>query len=163
MTTARNRSLSWPVVTPRQCAQFVGQHKDLKTAIVFGRESSGLSNEEIALANSVIKIPTNDEYSSLNLASAVQIICYEIMIEYLKHIKNNEEENLHPVNQEKLEQFYDHLEETMVNVGYYDKNNPKQLSRRLRRLFNRTLLDESEINIFRGFFSAIQSKVKNFK
>ena len=160
-TSARVRSIPWPMVTPRECAEKIIGSGNKSTAIIFGRENSGLNNEEMELGNMVLKIPVNSKFSSLNLASAVQIVCYEIFLQ-----ENNNEsfkvfnEKSNFVNQEKMEQLYEHLERTMVDVGYYDRNNPRKLLHRLRRLFNRALLDETELNILRGFLSATQEKLK---
>lgn len=159
-TSARVRSLPWPMVTPRECAEKIAELGSGNTAIVFGRENSGLSNEEMELGNMVLQIPTNLEYSSLNLASAVQIICYELLLQsQINQIKKVSVDTIQFVKQEKLEQLYKHLEETMIDVEYHDRNNPRRLLHRLRRLFNRALLEESEYNILRGLLSAIQKKV----
>ena len=160
-TSARIRGIPWPMVLPRECAKNIFEKDYSSVAIVFGRESSGLSNEELQLCNLVLKIPTNSEYTSLNLAAAVQIICYEIYllacdvdtIEYKK-------DNLAFIDQGKMEQFYKHLEECFIQVGFYDTNNPKKLMHRIRRLFNRAQLYESEWKILRGFISKIQEKTK---
>ena len=160
-TSARIRGIPWPMILPRECAKNIFEKDYSSVAIVFGRESSGLSNEELQLCNLVLKIPTNSEYTSLNLAAAVQIICYEIYllacdvdtIEYKK-------DNLAFIDQGKMEQFYKHLEECFIRVGFYDTNNPKKLMHRIRRLFNRAQLYESEWKILRGFISKIQEKTK---
>ena len=150
------------MITPRECAEKIAKLGNGNSAIIFGRENSGLSNEEMEHGNMVVKIPTNIDFSSLNLASAVQIICYELLLQH--QIDQNTEESGEKaqfVKQEKMEQFYQHLEETMLDVGYYDKEKPRRLLHRLRRLFNRVLLDESELNILRGFLSATQDKAKD--
>jgi len=161
-TSARIRGIPWPMILPQECAKKIFEKDYSSIAIVFGRESSGLSNEELQLCNLVLKIPTNSEYTSLNLAAAVQIICYEIYllacdidtIEYKKA-------NLVFISQEKMEQFYKHLEECFIQVGFYDTNNPKKLMHRIRRLFNRSQLYESEWKILRGFLSKILERTKN--
>lgn len=160
-TTARTRSLPWPIVTPRECAKTVAEKKYANVAIVFGRENSGLTNEELELCNLVLQIPANPEYSSLNLASAVQIVCYEIHSlanTEQNHKKDKTETAL--VNQDKMELFYQHLEECLIDINYYDADNPKLLMHRMRRLFNRLQMEESEYNILRGILSRVQDKVK---
>ena len=109
----------------------------------------------------VLKIPTNSQYNSLNLAAAVQIICYEIylLITNLDSIEYKQNEVAF-INQDKMEQFYKHLEECFIQVGFYDANNPKKLMHRIRRLFNRAQLYESEWKILRGFISKIQEKLR---
>ena len=79
-TSARVRGIPWPMILPRECAKKISEETYSSVAIVFGKESSGLSNEELQLCNMVLKIPTNSQYNSLNLAAAVQIICYEIYL-----------------------------------------------------------------------------------
>ncbi|MFT5396911.1 MAG: tRNA (cytidine32/uridine32-2'-O)-methyltransferase [Gammaproteobacteria bacterium] len=161
-TSARTRSIPWPMVSPRECAAKAAESNGGNVAIVFGRENSGLSNEEMELGNLVLQIPTNADYSSLNLASAVQIICYEL---FLKRNVNEDvdvikEDKVPLVSQEKIEMFYDHLEECMIEIGYHDVNYPRRLMHRMRRLFNRAQLDESEWKIMRGFLAKIQEKKK---
>ncbi len=160
-TSARTRSIPWPVVLPRECAEMISENKYSSAAIVFGRENSGLSNEELELCNLVLQIPANLEYSSLNLASAVQIICYEI---YLLGINDNSIESPKSdsplANQDKMEMFYQHLEECMVDIGFHDVENPRLLMHRMRRLFNRAQLEESECNILRGILAKVQDKIK---
>ena len=160
-TSARIRGIPWPMLVPRECATKIVNGNYSSVAIVFGRESSGLSNEELQLCNIVLKIPTNPEYKSLNLASAVQIVCYEIYM-LISSIDNRESKkgDLPYINQEKMEQFYTHLEECLIQIGFYDTNNPGKLMHRFRRLFNRTQLYESEWKILRGFITKIQEKEK---
>ena len=162
-TTARDRSLSWPCHDPRGCANTIIQKPiGEKIAIVFGRERSGLSNQEIEACNQVVMIPANQQYSSLNLAAAVQILCYEIMVAgqvvtEQPHIPRDEFERL--ITHDEKEGFFEHLIETMIQVGFYDPEQPKQLVRRVKRLFNRIQLEQTEVNILRGFLTAIQQKL----
>ena len=160
-TSARVRGIPWPMILPRDCAKKISEETYSSVAIVFGKESSGLSNEELQLCNMVLKIPTNSQYNSLNLAAAVQIICYEIylLITNLDSIEYKQNEVAF-INQDKMEQFYKHLEECFVQIDFHDINNPKKLMHRIRRLFNRAQLYESEWKILRGFISKIQEKVK---
>ena len=160
-TSARVRGIPWPMLLPRDCAKKISEETYSSVAIVFGKESSGLSNEELQLCNMVLKIPTNSQYNSLNLAAAVQIICYEIylLITNLDSIEYKQNEVAF-INQDKMEQFYKHLEECFVQIDFHDINNPKKLMHRIRRLFNRAQLYESEWKILRGFISKIQEKVK---
>ena len=159
-TSARTRSIPWPMVSPRECAEKLADSNVGDVAIIFGRENSGLSNEEMELGNLVLQIPTNADYSSLNLASAVQIICYELFLK--RHADDGvaKEEKVSFVSQEKIEMFYEHLEECMIEIGYHDLNYPRRLMHRMRRLFNRARLDESEWKILRGFLAKIQEKQK---
>ncbi len=160
-TTARDRSIQWPVHDPRECAKTIlTAPSNTNVAIVFGRERSGLSNEEVDLCNRVVQIPANKEYSSLNLASAVQIICYELQMLSLSDEDNTStDEEKFLASHEDMERFYEHLLTTMTDVGFYDPEQPKKLSRRLKCLFNRALLDQTELNILRGFLAATQDKI----
>lgn len=161
-TTARDRSIQWPVHNPLECAKTIlNTSSDTNIAIVFGRERSGLSNEEVDLCNRVVQIPANKEYSSLNLASAVQIICYEIQMADISNESKDSNEQQFLATHEDMERFYEHLLTTMTEVGFYDPEQPKKLSRRLKCLFNRAQLDQTELNILRGFLAATQDRIKN--
>jgi len=157
-TSARSRSLPWPLITPNACAdQIAGELHDQKIAIVFGRESSGLKNEELALCQYHVNIPTTESFSSLNLGAAVQVMAYEI---YRAHIDDSLapalENNDSPLaNAGQLASFYAHLQSTLVDLDFLDPKQPKLLMQRLQRLFNRTHLEEKEIHILRGILSAI--------
>lgn len=156
-TSARTRSIPWPMVTPRECAETIANNKYSSVAVVFGRENSGLTNEEMELCNLVLQIPTNSDYSSLNLAAAVQIICYEVYL--VQNInEGTQEDNVILVTQDKMEMFYQHLEECLIDIGFHDVDNPRLLMHRMRRLFNRSQLEENEYNILRGILSKIKEK-----
>lgn len=162
-TTARDRHISWPIHDPRESAAIIQtQPEDAKIAIVFGREKSGMTNEEIDLCNRVVMIPANPVYSSLNLGSAVQLLCYEVMMQH--HLqKEPKVKDIHPNEQpatfEEMEGFYQHLQDTMIQTGFYDPKYPKMLNRRIKRLFNRAELERTELNILRGFLASIQEKL----
>lgn len=158
-TTARKRSLSWPIVTPRQCAETIKQSGNIQAAVLFGRESSGLSNEELELSNMMLQIPANPDYSSLNLAAAVQIVCYELkLLEDQELINSETQDSSDHVTHEQMEMFYQHLENCMQETGFLDKANPGRLIHRMRRLFNRARVEEAEWSILRGFLVSIQDK-----
>lgn len=153
-TSARSRTLPWPVCTPKVCAEQILQKPSQKIAIVFGRENSGLTNEELAHCHQHINIPTVDEFSSLNLAQAVQVIAYEL---YEASLKNPliQEENLPLATSAEVEGFIQHLFKTMERVEFMHPKRSKLLKRRLHRLFNRHYLEVEEVNILRGFLTAI--------
>ncbi|MDZ7735380.1 MAG: RNA methyltransferase [Gammaproteobacteria bacterium] len=157
-TTARDRSIPWPVLTPSQCAeQLLPAAASGPVAILFGRESSGLSNEEIDYCNAVVNIPTNPDFSSLNLAAAVQVIGYELyrlVCDDQPVVSGQPEIPL--ATHDDLELLYEHLERVMTAVGFYNPAKPRRVMRRLRRLFNRAQLDQNELNILRGFLAAIE-------
>lgn len=159
-TTARDRSIPWPVLTPSQCAQqALAESADAPVALLFGRERSGLSNEEIDYCNYVVNIPTNPDFSSLNLAAAVQVIGYELCRQASGDRPVVADRREIPLaSQQDLEYLYEHLQRVMTRVGFYNPDKPRRVMRRLRRLFNRAQLDQNELNILRGFLAAIEEK-----
>jgi tRNA (cytidine32/uridine32-2'-O)-methyltransferase len=157
-TTARDRTVEWPQCTPREAASRIAElSSEQQVAIVFGTERIGLSNEELDLCHTMVRIPCNPEFSSLNLASAVQILCYEIML--MMDLKQGHERPTETLaKQEDMQRFYSHLHEVLVELEFLDEDNPRLLDRRLHRLFNRAALVESEVQILRGILTAIQRK-----
>ena len=132
-----------------------------KVAIVFGREDRGLTNEELGLCNFHVHIPSDPEYSSLNLSQAVQILAYEIRLSYLQDRHVNEEYwDVELANNEQTERLINHMDELMQEVDFYDVENPRKLLVRVRRFFKRSKIDVMEANIFRGLFATIQKKLK---
>ena len=161
-TSARVRTVPWPVLNPREAAEEM--HKSSlngKVAIVFGREDRGLTNEELGLCNFHVHIPSDPEYSSLNLSQAVQILAYEIRLSYLQDRHVNEEYwDVELANNEQTERLINHMDELMQEVDFYDVENPRKLLVRVRRFFKRSKIDVMEANIFRGLFATIQKKLK---
>lgn len=163
-TTARERSISWPLREPGdaaveaiRCASSGGD-----AAFVFGRESSGLTNEELDLCNRMISIPCNPVFSSLNLAAAVQVLCYEVHRNLpATGMQPETERDYQPVTAEEMSLFYEHLERCLVELDYLDPDKPRRLMRRMRRLFSRAGLDRNEYNILRGVMTAIEDKCRN--
>lgn len=165
-TSARYRNIEWPVCTPRECAQKALAMPG-KVAILFGREQSGLTNQELDHCHVVVHIPTNPTFSSLNVAAAVQILAYELKVKS-DELSIETENNLLPVTHlhpseeiataETMFHFYQHLEQTMIELEFLDPQKPKHLMRRLKRLFNRARPINSEINILRGILSAAQAQ-----
>jgi len=154
--TARTRANAAKAFTPRVLLENLsGQDEAVRVAWVFGRERNGLTNEEIDLCHSVCTIPANPEFSSLNIASAVQIICYEA---YCRGLQSENSENHQPAAiapSQELEGFYQHCWQTLEKVEFLDTENPIPLQRKFRNIFDRTGLTSSEINILRGIFTAI--------
>ncbi len=161
-TSARDRTIPWPVLSPREAAEEM--HKSSlngEVAIVFGREDRGLTNEELGMCNLHVHIPSDPEYSSLNLSQAVQILAYEIRLAYLKENERNEDYwDVDLANNEQTERLINHMDELMQEVNFYDSENPRKLLVRVRRFFKRSKIDVMEANIFRGFFATIQKKLK---
>jgi len=158
-TSARSRSISWPVENPRQAAARVMQEsRDGEVALVFGREHSGLTNEELEKCHYLVHIPTNPDYSSLNLAAAVQVLCYELMLFSPDENSHLEDEARDLASAAEMESFFGHLEQTLVELEFLDASHPRKLMRRLRRFFNRARPDKTEMNILRGVLSAAQGR-----
>ena len=161
-TSARARSVPWPVFNPRDAAEEMRKiSKQGNVAIVFGREDRGLTNDELGLCNFHVHIPSDPKYSSLNLSQAVQILAYEIRLAYSRdEVISEVKWDVDLANNEQTERLIDHMEELMQDVEFYDVENPRKLLLRVRRFFKRSKIDVMEANIFRGLFSAIQKRLK---
>ena len=154
-TTARVRRIEWPVIGPREAARrAVGRADRAPVAVLFGRESSGLTNVELDRCHALIRIPAAAGFSSLNVAAAVQIVAYEMRTEAGAPGVAAAPVEAPAATAEELEGFYRHLEETLVRIGYLDPAAPKLLMRRLRRLFSRAEPDRAEVNILRGILTS---------
>jgi len=150
--TARLRDISIEVKTPREAAPQVMQEASAgAVALLFGTEMSGLTNEEMGRAQLGVNIPANPEFSSLNVASAVQLMAYELRV--AADTFRLAVPEITPATHERVEGFYAHLEKTLGEIGFFTTQNPERLMRRLRRLFSRTRLEEEEINLLRGILS----------
>ncbi|KMW72288.1 tRNA (cytidine/uridine-2'-O-)-methyltransferase [Photorhabdus luminescens subsp. luminescens] len=162
-TSARSRTLSWPMVEPRECGERSVQEAEYASvAIVFGRERVGLTNEELQKCHYHLNIPTNPEYGSLNLAMAVQLVSYEIRMAYLARQDKNEQkidETEYPLADD-IERFYHHLESVLNDSGFIRKAHPGQIMNRLRRLFTRARPEAQELNILRGILSSVEKWAK---
>ncbi len=156
--SARSRAINWPCLDPRDsAARALKEAQTGPVALVFGPEKSGLSNEDLDHCHTLLTIPTNPDFSSLNLAMAVQVITYEIRMAQAE--KQPEYEPDAPLaTSDELEHFYTHLEQVLTDLGFLDPDNPRHLMRRLRRLFIRAEPDKNEINILRGILTAVERK-----
>jgi TrmH family RNA methyltransferase len=154
--SARARTIDWPSLAPRECAErLVAESRGGDVAAVFGPEKSGLTNEDLDHCQALLSIPAEPAFSSLNLAMAVQIVCYELRLARAAAPAPPERE-VPLVKSEDLERFYTHLEQVLTASGFLDPDNPRFLMRRLRRLFARAEPDENEINILRGILASLQ-------
>ena len=166
--SARSRSLTWPVLNPRDCAgQVCNRLGQGKVALVFGREDNGLSNEELQRCHYHVQIPANPDFSSLNLAMAVQVVTYEIRMHTLfsdgapeaawasTHDPSEPGWEERAATVEETERFLEHLERTLINTGFHNPERPRQLMVRMRRLFQRAHPDQMEINILRGILTSV--------
>lgn len=170
-TSVRDREVSWPTLPPNQAAADVMGHLRQNTvhqvAILFGRESSGLTNGELELCQRQISIPANPQYSSLNLAAAVQIVCYE-----LRMAAQAESEQAHgqkkslsaaelrrtAATKQQLEGHLQHLQQTLESLDFIKSKPPTMLMRKLTRLYNKAQLTVEEVQILRGILTAIQDR-----
>lgn len=158
--SARSRSLPVPMLDPRACAKLVAELPEKQAvAILFGRERSGLSNEELDRCHYLVQIPSNPEYPSLNIAAAVQIIVYELKLLSVDGADSSQSRTDYATVRQ-MEYFYEHLEKTLIELEFLDPVNPRQLMRRLRRLFGRARPDQNEINILRGVLTAMNKKYR---
>ena len=173
-TSARSRTIPWPLLDARPAAEksisaVVNDQQDV--AVVFGREDRGLTNEELAMANYHVTIPVNTDYGVLNVAQAIQVICYEMRMATLAVVESAEDKAAtmpvtdtesmqwdEPlVTHEQMEQFYPHIEKMLAEIEFLDPKNPRLLPLRLRRLFGRIQLDRMEYHLLRGIFSRVQA------
>lgn len=163
-TSARERRIPWPLLTPRECGvRAVAEAKTHPVALVFGREDRGLTNEELQACNFHVHIPANPEYSSLNLATAVQVLVYEARMAALEAERGEplsySDWDRPPAKASDMELYYEHLQMALAELGFIDPDNPRQTMTRLRRLFSRVRPDDMELGILRGMLTAIQNHV----
>lgn len=159
-TSARRRTLDWPMLEPPECARrLLEEAAEGEVALLLGRESSGLTNEELARCQYLVQIPTDPGFSSLNLAAAAQVFAYEIRRVW-REAQPEAPADPPPdlATAEELDGFNRHLRETLLEIGFGDPEHSKKLLLRLRQLFNRARPDRVEINILRGILSAAQGR-----
>lgn len=156
-TSARLRAHPWPMLLPREVGEVVMNENHASIALIFGRESSGLTNLELQLAHYHVQIPSCDEFSSLNLAQAVQILCYEIRMAFLNRNELSfgldQKTSLNYPKSEVIEDFYQHLEKTLMKIGFINQEKPMHQMQKLRCLFARARLDYSELQFLRGILT----------
>ncbi|MES2820943.1 MAG: tRNA (cytosine(32)/uridine(32)-2'-O)-methyltransferase TrmJ [Pseudomonadota bacterium] len=170
-TSARDRRIPWPLLDPRECGVAVCEEAALggEVALVFGREYAGLTNDELQRCQFHVHIPSDPEFSSLNLAAAVQVLAYEVRMAWLAAMGQPSKVIKYEVTSsrsgqlatmDELELFYGHLEETLVEIGFLDPAKPRHLMARLRRLFSRSAVNQSEMNILRGILTETQKTAR---
>ncbi len=173
-TSARDRRIPWPMMNARECGETVANEMEKKQiALLFGRESRGLTNEELQACHYHVNIPSNAEYGVLNVAAAIQVLAYEIRMGWLgKQSRPNEvdtkqmevsytrwDEDL--ATHADMEHFFKHWEQMLIDVGFLDPELPRQMMTRTRRMFNRIRMDQLELSMIRGVLSALQKKAKS--
>jgi len=159
-TSAREREVNWPVYNPHECAGLmIEASKSNSVALLLGRESSGLTNEELDLCQYLVHIPSNPEYSSLNVAMAAQVLAYEIlMVSQTDKETLPLAEELPHLSSQQMSNFHEHLRQTLLDIGFSDERRSEKLMLRLKRFFFRANPDEDEMNILRGILSAAQGR-----
>ena len=152
-TSARDRRIPWPLLDPRECGVTSCEQAAAggEVALVFGREYAGLTNEELQRCQYHVHIPSNPEFSSLNLAAAVQVLAYEVRTAML---------NSQAATADELESFYGHLRRVLVMIGFLDPQKPRHLMTRLRRLYGRSAVSKLEMNILRGILTETEKAVR---
>ncbi len=158
-TSARQRHLPWDLIEPRECAARVAQDsRSGHVAVVFGSERYGLTNEELARCNLLVTIPTQGEYSSLNIAMAVQVLAYEIWLAVRPGAPEPAPREVPLASAEEMARLYEHIEQVLEYIDFRDRTGGGHLMARIRRLFNRAQLDQNEMNILRGILTAVQAR-----
>ena len=173
-TSARERTIQWPVQNLRECSrQCIEEANEGEVAIVFGRERTGLTNEELERCNVLVHIQTDPDYSSLNVAAAVQVVSYELRMAMLGETgsdkivadkidtgsdKSKVTEIDRPASADQLESMYQHFFQAMGDIGFLGSSNPEIIMRRLKGLFGRARVTQREMNILRGILSAAQGR-----
>ncbi|MBX8588387.1 tRNA (cytosine(32)/uridine(32)-2'-O)-methyltransferase TrmJ [Pseudomonas cichorii] len=162
-TSARDRSLPWPMLDPRESGVKVVEQagQGAEVALVFGREHAGLTNEELQRCHYHVHIPSDPAFSSLNLAAAVQVLAYEVRMSWLAAQELTAApvataRNAELATMDEMEGFYGHLEAALVDIAFLDPEKPRHLMARLRRLYGRSEVERSELSILRGILTETQ-------
>ncbi len=155
--SARKRQLSHELLSARAAATQAAEYAaGGQVALVFGTEMSGLSNAELDLCQMLAMIPTNAEFSSLNLAAAVQVMSYEMRMALLENSADIVQTATPLAANEDVERYYRHLEETLIKIGFLNAAEPGRLMQRIRRIYARSRLEKEEVNILRGILTHTQ-------
>ncbi|WAH57752.1 tRNA (cytosine(32)/uridine(32)-2'-O)-methyltransferase TrmJ [Pseudomonas silvicola] len=170
-TSARDRRIPWPLLDPRECGaksiEEAAQGGEI--ALVFGREHAGLTNEELQRCHFHVHIPSNPDFSSLNLGAAVQVLAYEVRMAWLaaegqasktEKVEVASVKSAELATSDEMERFYDHLEQSLVDIGFLDPQSPRHLMARLRRLYGRSSVNRAEMNILRGILTETQKAAR---
>ena len=158
-TSARLRHLSFDLVEPHECAQHIASAaRTGNVAVVFGSERIGLTNTELSRCNLLVTIPTNPDYSSLNLAMAVQVLGYEIWLQIRPEAPQVQPLEVPLATATEMTKLYQHIEDVLDYIDFRDRTGGGHLMARIRRLFTRARLDQNELNILRGILTAVQAR-----
>jgi TrmH family RNA methyltransferase len=158
-TTARARHLPWRTIEPREAAaEIAAASATSEVAVLFGAERTGLTNDELELCQALLTIPTGPAYASLNLAMAVQVVAYEILLALRPVAGDAGRPGVPLASARDMERFYEHLEQVLGEIDFHDRTGEGHLMARLRRFFNRAVPDHNEINILRGILTSVQGR-----
>jgi len=158
-TTARSRHMPWRVLEPRAAArEAAAASRESRVAVLFGAERTGLSNDDIERCQLLLSIPTGATYTSLNVAMAVQVVAYELLLALRDGDVGSAERGVPLASAREMEHFYVQLEQVMEQADFRDRNGEGHLMARIRRLFNRAVMDQNEVNILRGILTSVQGR-----
>ena len=161
-TSARARSIPRPSIFAKELSDLISRHpSELKVAILFGREDSGLTNEELELCHYHLQIPSHEDYPVLNLAMALQIVAYELFISASGKQKKEPEWDRAIASSSEVEMMLEHLEQVLFESEFLDRQNPGKTLVRLRRMFMRIKLDETEVQMMRGILKHLHKRSSN--
>ena len=164
-TSSRIRKVPWPNEPLNTVAPQINKIIESTTnvGILFGREDRGLTNDELQRCNLHMHIPANEEYPVLNLAMAVQVVCYQIYIDSLskKSLVKNDNWDVPKAKSNHVKRLIEHFISVAEELEVFNKGNPRQIGARIKRMFTRIGLDEMEVNFLRGFLAATEEKLKN--
>jgi len=155
-SSARLRALPHNTTTPRELAPRLAREIQGRIAVLFGPERVGLSNADFELCHELVSVPADPRFRVLNLAAAVQILCYELRLADAPELRGAPARE--PVDHNEMELFFQHLERVLVDIKFLNPRHPRQLMRRLKRLYARAAPDQNEMNILRGILAAIEGK-----
>ncbi len=158
--TSRGGRDRYPNMTPRALTKkIVSLSQENSIGLAFGSEKEGLTNEELSLCHFCVRIPSMESFPSLNLAQAVMVVCYELF----QASRGISEAPIRLAQAEQLERMFEHMEKTLIQIGFLDSNHPKRTMRALRRLFGRSQMDEREVRILQGIWSQMDHHIRKGK
>jgi tRNA/rRNA methyltransferase len=158
--TSRGGRDRHPDLTPKSLAKkIVSLSQENSIGLVFGSEKEGLTDEDLSLCHLYVRIPSVESFPSLNLAQAVMVVCYELF----QASEEIPKPSVRLAQAEQLEKMFEHMEKTLIQIGFPDSNHPKRIMRALRRLFGRSQMDEREVQILQGIWSQIDHELRKGK
>jgi tRNA/rRNA methyltransferase len=159
-TTSRGGKERHPDLTPETLAKkLIPLSLKNSIGLAFGSEKEGLTSDELFLCHLYVRIPSMESFPSLNLAQAVMVVCYELFQASLEISK----QPIQLAQAEQLERMFEHMEKTLIQIGFLDSNHPKRIIRVLRKLFGRSQMDEREVQILQGIWSQMDRHLRKGK